>query len=73
MSRSFKRTPIGGNTTAESDKKYKRQEHRRARAMTREALSAGQEMPSEKATGSSWNSDKDGKRWYGYREEWMRK
>ena len=64
MSRSYRRTPVAGNTTAESDKKFKQRSHRQARVITRQALSAGNEDKLHpKQTGDPWLSNKDGKQW----------
>lgn len=66
MSRSRRRTPISGITTAKSNKPFKVIEHRRERAMARTALVAGNEnLLHHKATGNEWASPRDGKRWHG--------
>ena len=64
MARSRRRTPVIGITTAESDKLYKRQEHRRERRAVAQALSTGDDPPGPKTFGDPWNSDKDGKQWF---------
>jgi hypothetical protein len=65
MSRSHRKTPITGITTATSDKDFKWREHQRARAITREALSAGNENTlHRRQTGNPWKSRKDGKWWF---------
>lgn len=61
MSRSRKRTPIAGITTAPSDKPFKQAEHRRERAAVRGALAGDMELPSPREFGSSSKSLKDGK------------
>jgi hypothetical protein len=74
--RSYRRTSITGITTAASDKAYKQQEHRRARAIVRHALQAGSEDAlHRKQTGNPWKSEKDGKLWFdrGRFPEMMRK
>lgn len=63
MSRSRKRTPIRGMTTAESDKPFKRIEHRRERRVVRSRI-LDEDLPSPKAFGNPWKSDKDGKRYW---------
>lgn len=63
MSRSRKRLPICGVTTAASDRDWKRDSHTRMRAATREALHHGREMPTVYECSDVWNSDKDGKQW----------
>ena len=51
-------------TTADSDKDFKRREHRRARAIERDAIRAGREDELHpKQTGNPWASEKDGKQW----------
>lgn len=64
MARSRKRTPIHGMTTAESDKPFKRNEHRRERRIVRSRLKAIDELPPPKAFGNPWKSDKDGKHYW---------
>ena len=79
MSRSRKRTPIGGITCSKSDKPYKKIEHSRARAIQRNALAAGAEDSlHHKQTGSPWLSPKDGKQWWRTKDpkklaKWLRK
>lgn len=64
MSRSRKKTPIGGITTAQTDKPFKRREHSRERAAVRDALVAGRDAPHPKTFGNPWSSDKDGKKYW---------
>ena len=73
MSRSHRKTPIAGVTTAESDKFFKTTEHRRERRAVRVAIRAGEETPPPKAFGDPWRGHKDGKIWHGYRPEIIRK
>lgn len=61
MSRSQKKTPISGITTAASDKAFKVAEHRRERRASKTDLGEGHEPPHPKAFGNPWNSEKDGK------------
>jgi hypothetical protein len=73
MSRSRKKTPIVGMTTAESDKPFKRSEHSRERAAVRVALQAGSEPPSPRAFGDPARGEKDGKRYLPSQPELSRK
>ncbi len=74
MSRSYRRTPIAGVTTAASDRYSKTRAHRQARAKLRAGLacvnpySDDVETPHPKETGNPWKGDKDGKLWYGGRD-----
>lgn len=62
MSRSRKKHPITGFTTADSDKSFKQQEHSRERAAIRDALRTDKEvLPHPKGFGDPWDSEKDGK------------
>lgn len=74
MSRSRRKTPVGGNTIADSDKPSKIIGHRQARAAARVALAADTDPPHPKAFGNPWKGEKDGKHWFGDRHpEMMRK
>lgn len=62
MSRSFKKKPITGITTAETEKEFKQQEHQRERSRVRDALKTDKEvLPHPKEFGDPWNGPKDGK------------
>lgn len=65
MSRSRKKNPITGITTAETEKLFKQQEHQRERANTRTALAnldpEGDVLPHPKQFGNPWAGPKDGK------------
>lgn len=64
MSRSRRKTPISGVTTARSDKLFKRVEHRRERRAVRHVLDVTVDdvgIPGRKLFGDPWNSQKDGK------------
>jgi hypothetical protein len=65
MSRSRKKNPITGTTTAETEKKYKTQEHQRERANVRTALANFDEeadvLPDPDEFGNPWKGPKDGK------------
>ena len=64
MTRSRRKMPIIPMISAESDKQFKRQEHRRKRAHVRAALARGDEdMPAPKLFGDPWDGDKDGKQY----------
>ena len=63
MSRSRRKTPIVGITTAESDKPFKMAEHRRERRAVNAALAQGGEPPHALLFGDPWSSDKDGKQY----------
>jgi hypothetical protein len=61
MSRSRRKTPIAGVTSAPSDKPFKQAEHSRERAAAKIALAKGNEPASKRAFGDPWNGEKDGK------------
>ena len=63
MTRSRKKVPITGMTTADSDKTFKKREHRRERSAVRDALAVGSEPPHPKGFGDPWDGDKDGKKY----------
>lgn len=63
MSRSHRKTPVCGITTAESDKLFKAAEHRRERRAVRSVL-PGEDAPAPKQFGNPWASPKDGKQWF---------
>lgn len=54
MSRSYRKTPICGMTTAASDKAFKKAEHKRARR----AVSACDQPPAGKSFGNPWGHQK---------------
>ena len=61
MSRSYRKTPICGITTAISDKRFKQNEHKRERrALNQTDLTVCDPLPS-KVFGDPWNGPKDGK------------
>lgn len=64
MSRSRRKIPIAGITTAESDKAFKVAEHRRERRVVKTALDKTDDLPSTKLFGNPWASEKDGKRMF---------
>ncbi|PTD20431.1 hypothetical protein [Sphingomonas fennica] len=61
MSRSRRKIPIAGVTTAASDKPFKQSEHGRERTAAKIALAKGDEPASRKAFGDPWRGEKDGK------------
>ncbi len=64
MSKSRRKTPIGGVTTAESEKKDKRDYNRRYRRVAKQAVEAGDEskpLPILREHSDPWGMDKDGK------------
>jgi len=61
MSRSRRKVPIAGATTAPSDKPFKRAEHSRERSAAKIAVARGDEPPAPKLYGDPWNGNKDGK------------
>jgi hypothetical protein len=63
MARSRRKTPIVGITTADTDKPFKRAEHRRERRAAKAAIKASDEPPAAKAFGNPWAAKKDGKQW----------
>ncbi|WP_120499036.1 hypothetical protein [Roseovarius sp. EL26] len=64
MSRSDRKTPIYGMTTAASDKVCTKAEHRRARRQLKTIDLQRNDPPAPKVYGNSWPSEKDGKQWF---------
>ncbi len=68
MSRSRRKTPIFGNTTAESDAEWKAKAARKLRYKVKQHLNAP--LDGDRFAGkrwdieNSWSSQKDGKRWW---------
>lgn len=73
MSRSWKKRPITGSTTAESDKAYKQAEHQRERAAAKIAIGQGEQPTPARAYGNPWFSEKDGKQYWPGSERAKRK
>lgn len=73
MSRSKRKTPISGITTAASDKPFKVREHKRERAAVRDSLAVGSDLPHPKEFGNPWDSEKDGKQYSPDRPDVLRK
>lgn len=64
MSRSFRRSPFCGMTTAESEKKDKQLAHRRERRIVRQILDSDPlrpVLPHRREVSNVWSFDKDGK------------
>jgi hypothetical protein len=80
MSRSFRKTPITGNTTCRSDKEYKRDARKRWRRRCHQIVGAAVEedldLPTLKETSNEWAFGKDGKHYFGHllrhADEWLR-
>lgn len=79
MSRSYKKFPVAGHTTAESEKRDKKIWHRRFRHKTRDILRSLHNdpdmiddtvMPVEDDVSSTWSMSKDGKTYLG---NWLKK
>ena len=78
MSRSRRKTPIFGHTTAETDHPWKKAAARKLRRATKQSLKAT--LDGDRFAGkrwelvNPWSSDKDGK-WFSKnpKPEWMRK
>ena len=78
MSRSKRRNPVRGITTAESEKTDKQMAHRRIRRVTKHFLTANpltEILPNEKELSNPWCMEKDGKQRFDAAKypEWMRK
>lgn len=73
MSRSRRKVPISGVTTAPSDKPFKRAEHGRERTAVAQALAQGKEPPMPKQFGNPWRGGKDGKLYWPDRPGILRK
>lgn len=77
MSRSRKRTPVCGITTADTEKQDKRLANRRLRRRVRAALPSEPDgvLPALREVSSVWGFDKDGKQRFdpARHPEWMRK
>jgi hypothetical protein len=78
MSRSRKKTPVHGITTANSEKKDKRLYNRRFRRVTKQVLRVSplrEVLPHLREYSNPWCMDKDGKVRFDPKKhpEWMRK
>ena len=67
MSRSHRKSPCLGNTTARSEKGDKQLAHRRERAHQRQLLARDPDGPpfAGHPRSGGWTFSKDGRRWYG--------
>lgn len=67
MSRSYRKTPISGITTAVSEKEDKRRCNRSWRRKIKQAIFHEREiMPIQREVMNVWSMNKDGKRWWGH-------
>jgi hypothetical protein len=82
MSRSFRKTPIMGITTARTDKPAKQDANRTLRAATRQSFSRNKDLdelvtPVLREVSDNWSFPKDGKQRIDLRRpgsaKWMRK
>jgi len=73
MSRSRRKTPIIGITSASSDARFKKSEHARERVAVKVALAQGSEPPSPRLFGDPCLSEKDGKQYLPDRPNYLRK
>jgi hypothetical protein len=67
MSRSCRKTPIVGITTAASEKRDKQLANRRLRRVVKRVLRdepEAQVLPLKREVSDVWGMDKDGKRWF---------
>ena len=63
MSRSYRKTPICGMTTKESDKPFKKTAHKQARRALNARDLTNEEPPAQKEYGNPCGAPKDGKQW----------
>lgn len=62
MGKSCKKNPFSGIAICDSEKEYKKQEHKRSRRCIKQLLKIGtEELPHKKEYGNPWNGPKDGK------------
>lgn len=67
MSRSYRKTPIAGISTAVSEKRDKQLVNRRLRRGVKQELRGepeAQVLPLKREVSDVWTMDKDGKRWF---------
>lgn len=67
MSRSRRKNPCAGITTARSDKPFKVQEHRAERRVARQVVKSSCDDSDPRlfaAYGDPWRAPKDGKQWW---------
>lgn len=73
MSRSYKKTPIGGNCVSDSERYHKTLTHRNFRRVEREGIYHEQwdTLPTKLwQVVNPWNGAKDGKAYHGHLTEW---
>lgn len=76
MSRSRRKSPFIGHTTAVTDKPWKAQSARRTRRQVRQTLGEtldGDALPEQRAITTAWDGLKDGKQRIDPNSRWMRK
>ena len=74
MSKSRRKTPIVGNTIAESEKKDKRLWNKKFRRLSNQKIKQGDEPPADiREVTEVWSGEKDGKHWTDADESIMRK
>ena len=74
MSRSYRKNPAGGVTTCQSEKQDKRRGNRSYRKRVRMAILCNLEvMPVLNEFYRVWNMGKDGKRWYGWDNSYIKR
>jgi hypothetical protein len=75
MSRSYRKTPIFGNTSSDSEKEDKRKANRKLRHKVKQEINRGEEVLSDlKEVAPAWGFSKDGKHyWADAEQEDMRK
>lgn len=71
MSRSFKRSPFSGWTTATSDKWWKTRDHRILRRRVKLALEQGEEKPLDSRALNPYDAPKDGKTRHDLVPKWV--
>lgn len=76
MSKSIKKTPIGGHTKKESEKKWKRFQNRRLRRLINANIKNAEEILflTLRDISNIWDAPKDGKSyWKSHEKKWLRK
>ena len=79
MTRSRKRTPIQGNTLAESEQRDKHTAHRNKRRLVRQLVKTEQmdlaSIVDVRDVSSTWSFAKDGRHWFDAKRhpQWLRK
>ena len=74
MSRSFRKTPVFGNTTARSEKKSKRLANRKFRRINKKLINLDKDPKEMNVVFNVWDMEKDGKHfWKNPDPKYMRK